>query len=78
MVRLASGPSSESLQRTNPRWKDRVQVPQALRYVGPLQLRGDGTNNAILGEFTFCTINDFNDLRTAKIVHKQLWRDEPS
>jgi hypothetical protein len=33
-MRLAPGPSSESLQRTNPRWGNVCIVPRALSYVG--------------------------------------------
>ncbi len=79
-MRLAPGPSSESLQRTNPRWGNVCVVPRALSYVG-LECRYNfGVSARILlnGEFAFCPIHDFNELSMAKIAHKQLWRDEPS
>jgi hypothetical protein len=72
MMRLAPGPSSESLQRTNPRWGNvRCAVPHALSYVGlERQCNFEMMARMLLkGDFMFCAAFDFNQLRVAKIAH---------
>jgi hypothetical protein len=79
-MRRAPGPSSESLQRTNPRWGNLPVVPLALSYASLEHRYNFEVTARILlnGEFAFCTIRDFNELGMTKIAHKQLWRDESS
>src|SRR6516165_4632035 len=87
-----TGPASEKLQRTKPRWGDANfahnhernctasgDEPQTdfqpRRSRGSVQLRRSGTNIALNGDFTFCALNDSNDLDVVKRPQGQLIRE---